>query len=55
MELNNKTLIENSSIKLFFKFAIPSILGMIMGSAAVFVDGFLWRILFLLMHLLQLI
>ncbi|PLV63090.1 MATE family efflux transporter [Brachyspira pilosicoli] len=40
MELNNKTLIENSSIKLFFKFAIPSILGMIMGSAAVFVDGF---------------
>lgn len=40
MELNNKTLIENSSIKLFFKFAIPSILGMIMGSASVFVDGF---------------
>ena len=40
MELNDKTLIENSSIKLFFKFAIPSILGMIMGSAAVFVDGF---------------
>lgn len=40
MELNNKTLIENSSIKLFFKFAIPSILGMIMGSAAIFVDGF---------------
>ena len=40
MELNNKTLIENSSIKLYFKFAIPSILGMIMGSAAVFVDGF---------------
>ena len=40
MELNNKTLIENSSLKLFFKFAIPSILGMIMGSAAVFVDGF---------------
>ncbi|MEI0581145.1 MATE family efflux transporter [Brachyspira pilosicoli] len=40
MELNDKTLIENNSIKLFFKFAIPSILGMIMGSAAVFVDGF---------------
>ena len=40
MELNNKTLIENSSIGLFSKFAIPSILGMIMGSAAVFVDGF---------------
>lgn len=40
MELNNKTLIENSSIKLFFKFAIPSILGMIMGSASVFVDCF---------------
>ena len=40
MELNDKTLIENTSIKLFFKFAIPSILGMIMGSAAVFVDGF---------------
>ncbi|MEI0529953.1 MATE family efflux transporter [Brachyspira pilosicoli] len=40
MELNNQSLIENSSIKLFFKFAIPSILGMIMGSAAVFVDGF---------------
>ena len=40
MELNDKTLIENTSIRLFFKFAIPSILGMIMGSAAVFVDGF---------------
>lgn len=40
MELNNKTLIENTSINLFSKFAIPSILGMIMGSAAVFVDGF---------------
>ena len=40
MELNNTTLIENSSINLFSKFAIPSILGMIMGSAAVFVDGF---------------
>ncbi|WP_295156808.1 MATE family efflux transporter [uncultured Brachyspira sp.] len=40
MELNSKTLIENSSINLFSKFAIPSILGMIMGSAAVFVDGF---------------
>ncbi|WP_297204543.1 MATE family efflux transporter [uncultured Brachyspira sp.] len=40
MELNNKTLIENTSISLFSKFAVPSILGMIAGSAAVFVDGF---------------
>ncbi|WP_295162340.1 MATE family efflux transporter [uncultured Brachyspira sp.] len=40
MELNNKTLTENGSINLFFRFALPSILGMIMGSAAVFVDGF---------------
>lgn len=47
MELNDKTLIENSSIKLFFKFAIPSILGMIMGSAAVFVDGFFFSTFYL--------
>ena len=40
MELNNRTLMENSSINLFSKFAVPSIFGMIMGSAAVFVDGF---------------
>ena len=39
MQLNNKVLKENSSKKIFINYAIPSMLGMLMESSAVFIDG----------------
>lgn len=39
MYLNNKVLKENSSKKIFINYAIPSMLGMLTESSAVFIDG----------------
>ena len=39
MQLSNKILKENSSKKIFINYAIPSMLGMLMESSAVFIDG----------------
>ncbi|EKV56761.1 Na+-driven multidrug efflux pump [Brachyspira hampsonii 30446] len=39
MSLNNKTLQENSSKKIFINYLIPSMLGMLAESSAVFIDG----------------
>ena len=39
MYLNNKVLKENSSKKIFINYAIPSMLGMLIESSAVFIDG----------------
>ena len=39
MQLNNKILKENSSKKIFINYAVPSMLGMLTESSAVFIDG----------------
>lgn len=39
MYLNNKVLKENSSKKIFINYAIPSMLGMLTESSAIFIDG----------------
>ena len=39
MQLNNKVLKDNSSKKIFINYAVPSMLGMLTESSAVFIDG----------------